>query len=144
MSRVLAIDPGSKRIGLAISDPTGVVALSLESLERDPGQGWADHIKSLVEEHTTAEVVVGLPKNMDGSEGPAAADARRVCQVLQDRLSVPVKLWDERLTTVAAQRMFREAGVTARRSRKRLDAVAAVLILQGYLDSRAKGQSPRE
>lgn len=139
MSRFLALDPGAKRIGVAISDPSGVVAQSLKFVEKTRGPGWATEVESLVAEYQVAEVIVGLPLNMDGSEGPAAAEVMRLVQVLRTRLKVPVKVWDERLTTVAAQRMFRETGVKMHRAKKRMDGVAAALILQGYLDHRAKG-----
>lgn len=141
MSRVLGLDPGAKRIGVAVSDPRGVVAQSLRSVERKQGKGWASEVESLVAEYEVVEVVVGLPRNMDGSEGPAAAEAKRLVEVLKAKLRVPVKVWDERLTTVAAQRMFREAGVKMRRAKRHMDGVAAVLILQGYLDYRAKSSS---
>ncbi len=138
MSRILALDPGAKRIGVAVSDPLGIVAQSLKVVEKTRGHGWAAEVENLVAEYQVAEVVIGLPRNMDGSEGPAAAEARRMVEILNSRLSVPVVVWDERLSTVAAQRMFREAGVKMRRAKKHLDGVAAVLILQGYLDYRAK------
>jgi putative Holliday junction resolvase len=138
MSRILAIDPGSRRIGLAISDPTESIAQPLPPLRRDGTDGWAGTVAQMVNEQDVIQVVVGLPRNMDGSEGPAAADAREMAERLIQRLDVPVTLWDERLTTVAAQRMFRESGMKTRRTRKHMDGVAAVLILQGYLDHRAK------
>jgi putative Holliday junction resolvase len=138
MSRILALDPGAKRIGVAVSDPLGIVARSLKVVEKTRGHGWAAEVENLVAEYQVAEVVIGLPRNMDGSEGPAAAGARRMVEILSSRLSVPVVVWDERLSTVAAQRMFRETGVKMRRAKKYLDGVAAALILQGYLDYRAK------
>lgn len=138
MSRILALDPGAKRIGVAVSDPLGIVARSLKVVEKTRGHGWAAEVENLVAEYQVAEVVIGLPRNMDGSEGPAAAGARRMVEILSSRLSVPVVVWDERLSTVAAQRMFRETGVKMRRAKKHLDGVAAALILQGYLDYRAK------
>jgi len=138
MSRILALDPGAKRIGVAVSDPLGIVARSLKVVEKTRGHVWAAEVENLVAEYQVAEVVIGLPRNMDGSEGPAAAGARRMVEILNSRLSVPVVVWDERLSTVAAQRMFRETGVKMRRAKKYLDGVAAALILQGYLDYRAK------
>jgi putative Holliday junction resolvase len=137
MSRILGLDLGTKRIGVAISDPSEVVAQALSPIERGQGDGWAQEIEILVAEYQVAEVVVGLPRNMNGSEGPAAAEARKMAALLTERLSVPITLRDERLTTVAAQRLFREAGVKTHRARKHLDGVAAALILQGYLDQRA-------
>lgn len=142
MTRILGLDPGAKRIGVAISDPTGVVAQSLNHVEREPGENWIDELENLVEEYQVREVVVGFPRNMNGSEGPAAADVRRMVGILQSRLKVPVEIWDERLTTVAAERMFQETGVKMRRAKKHMDGVAAALILQGYLDYLAQRGGP--
>ncbi len=138
MSRILALDPGSRRIGLAVSDPTGTLAQPLPPVDRAGGRSWADAVAELSGQLEVVEIVVGLPRNMDGSEGQAAADARQMSETLRSRVDVPVSLWDERLTTVAAERMFRESGVNTRRARKHVDSVAAVLILQGYLDHRKK------
>jgi putative Holliday junction resolvase len=138
MGRILALDPGTRRIGLAVSDPTGTLAQPLEAVERRSKQDWAEPIVSLVEELEVAEIVVGLPRHMDGSEGESAADARQMAETLHARTNIPVQLWDERLTTVAAEKMFRETGVKTRRARQHIDSVAAVLILQGYLDRRAR------
>jgi putative Holliday junction resolvase len=143
MKRILGLDPGVKRIGVAISDPSGVVAQSLGFLEKTRGKGWAIEVERLVTQRDVGEVVVGLPVNMDGTEGPSAEGARRLVEVLKNRLKVPVRMWDERLTTVAAQRVFREAGVKMHRAKKRIDGVAAALILQGYLDSRARGREKK-
>lgn len=134
MNRILALDPGTRRIGLAVSDPTGTLARPLSAVERRGGQDWADAVITLIEELEAVEIVVGLPRHMDGSEGDSAADARRMAETLRTRTNLPVRLWDERLTTVAAERMFRETGVNTRRARRYIDSAAAVLILQGYLD----------
>jgi putative Holliday junction resolvase len=139
MSRILALDPGSRRIGLAVSDPTGTLAQPLDAVERRSGRDWAGVIVTLAEELEVAEIVVGLPRHMNGEEGESAAEARQMAETLRSRLNIPVELWDERLTTVAAQRMFRESGVKTPRARRHIDSVAAALILQGYLDRRAKG-----
>jgi len=138
MSRILALDPGSRRIGLAVSDPTGTLARPLPPVDRSGGRSWADAVAELSGQLEVVGIVLGLPRNMDGSEGKAAADARQMAETLRSRVDVPVSLWDERLTTVAAERMFRESGVNTRRARKHVDGVAAVLILQGYLDHRKK------
>jgi putative Holliday junction resolvase len=139
MSRILGLDLGTKRIGVAISDPTGMLAQGLPTLGRDRKGRWLEHLRRLADEHQVTGIVVGLPKNMSGTEGPAAEEVRRLADILRDKLEVPVTCWDERLTTVAAEKMFQETGVKMRRAKKRLDEVAAVLILQGYLDSRGKG-----
>lgn len=144
MSRILGLDPGAKRIGVAVSDPSGIVAQSLKSVEKTRGAGWIAEVEGLVAEYQVTEVIVGFPLNMNGSEGPAATEVRRLVQVLKARLKVPVKIWDERLTTVAAQRIFQEAGVKMHRVKKRMDGVAAALILQGYLDYRAQIERDNE
>jgi len=140
MGRKLALDPGSRRIGLAVSDPTGTLAQPLSAIKRTPGQEWAEPIVTLAGELEADEIVVGLPRHMNGSEGQSAADARQMAETLRSLTNIPVTLWDERLTTVAAERMFRETGVKTRRARRHIDSVAAVLILQGYLDrQKSKG-----
>jgi putative Holliday junction resolvase len=139
MSRILALDPGSRRIGLAVSDPTATLAQPLPPVERTGDQDWAEAIAALVAELKVVEIVVGLPRHMDGSEGESSAEARRMAETLRERMHIPVKLWDERLTTVAAERMFRESGVKTQQARKHMDGVAAMLILQGYLDHRRTG-----
>jgi len=143
MSRILGLDLGTKRIGVAISDPTGVLAQGLPTLGRDRQGRWLARLKNLVLEHQVIRIVVGLPMNMSGTEGPVAEEVRRLADILRNKLEVPVTLWDERLTTVAAERMFQETGVKMRRAKKHLDEVAAVLILQGYLDGRGKERDSR-
>lgn len=130
--KVMAIDPGTKRVGLAISDSAGKVALPLEVVSADTS---VDRIGELVAEHGVTEVIVGLPRTLEGSEGPAAEEARRLSEVLKDSLGVPVALIDERMTTVAATRALREANVSSRRGRTVVDKIAATLLLQSYLDS---------
>ena len=136
MGRILALDPGSRRIGLAVSDPTETLAQPLSAVPRGGGPGWVESIVALVRELEVAEIVVGLPRHMDGSEGESAADARQMAETLRSRAGVPVTFWDERLTTVAAEKMFRESGIRTPRARRHIDSVSAVLILQGYLDRR--------
>jgi putative Holliday junction resolvase len=134
MSRVLAIDYGKRRVGLALSDPTRTLATGLPTLERRPGQSLADAIAAIVLEREAAEVVVGLPLNMSGTAGARAEEVRRFADEIAQRISIPVHLWDERLSTVRAQRVLRDAGVDARAGKARVDRMAAVLILQNYLD----------
>ncbi len=128
--RVLGIDPGERRVGLAISDALGVTAQGLDTFRRGEN-GFFDHIAALVLERGVASIVVGLPRNLDGSEGASAKAARRLAGRLAGRLRIPVELWDERLTTQAARRAFPPG------SRKDWDRLAAVFILQSWLDARA-------
>lgn len=131
---VLGIDPGSRRLGVAVSDPAGLVALPLEVVSREGGQDLA-RIVELVRERKVTEIVVGLPKLLDGTEGTAAARARAFASDLRKIVDLPVNFVDERLTTVQANRSLDEGEVPSRRRRKVVDKVAAAVLLQSYLDS---------
>jgi putative holliday junction resolvase len=133
----LGVDVGSVRVGVAISDPDGILATPLVTLARDAG-GGADlaRLADLVREHEVVEVVVGLPRSLSGGSGPAVQQATVYADRLRSRVSpVPVRLSDERLTTVAASRTLRQRGVKGRQQRAVVDQAAAVLILQGWLDA---------
>ena len=132
--KVVAVDPGTRRLGIAVSDPEGRVALPLTVLEADPE---FRELVELVNKQEASEVVVGLPRKLDGTEGEAAQKARELAGQLQNLLEVPVRLVDERLTTAAAAQAFTEMEVSERNRRKSIDKVAATLLLQTYLDSRA-------
>ncbi|MFN2432656.1 MAG: Holliday junction resolvase RuvX [Gemmatimonadota bacterium] len=138
--RVLAVDYGKRRVGLALSDPTGTLATGLATLERRPGEPLPAVLERLVAEHGAGEVLLGLPLNMDGSRGPMAREVERLAVELRARLDVRVRLRDERLTTVRSYRVLRESGVHARAARGRVDRLSAVLMLQAYLDARASGE----
>jgi putative Holliday junction resolvase len=135
--RRLGIDVGSVRVGVALSDPDGLLATPLVTLARDAASG-ADlrAIAALVAEHAAVGVVVGLPRSLSGAEGPAAVAAREFAAALAAAVDVPVELADERLTTVVATRQLRESRRTGRRQRSVIDQAAAVAILQGWLDAR--------
>ena len=134
MSRVLGIDLGEARIGLAISDELGMLAHPLETVRVRETADVIAHIAEIVTRDHVNVVVIGLPRNMDGSYGPAAEKARAFADKLRTRTSAEIAFWDERLTSVAAQRALHEAGLNTKKSRPVLDQVAAQLILQGYLD----------
>jgi putative Holliday junction resolvase len=136
--RVLALDLGTKRVGVAVSDRSGTIASPLTVLQRS-GRQALDHerIKALVEEEEAVLVVVGLPLSMDGSVGKAAQAALREVQALTTVVGVPVETFDERLTTVTADRMLMEFRMRAEDRRKVIDKVAAAVILQSWLDRRA-------
>lgn len=140
----VGIDPGDARIGVAVSDPTGFLATPVETVRR--GSGDVRRIARIVAESEAVEVVVGLPRSLSGGEGPAAAKARDFARELARRIApVPVRLCDERLTTVSAESMLRERGRSGARRRAVVDQAAAVLILQTALDTeRASGQEPGE
>jgi putative pre-16S rRNA nuclease len=134
--RVLALDWGTRRFGVALSDPTRLIAQPLTTLTRRAGhRPPVKEILDLVVRHAVALVVVGLPLTPDGEEGEAAADARALGEAVARRSGVPVTWWDERLSTAAALRSARAAGVRDRDSRARIDQMAAVQILQHFLDA---------
>lgn len=138
----LGVDVGTVRIGVAASDPDAVVASPVETVRR--GRGDLDRISALARERGAVEVVVGLPRSLSGGEGASAVAIREYAHSLAARLApVPVRLVDERLTTVGAQRRLRDAGVRGRRRRAVVDQAAAVMILQGALDAeRFRGEPP--
>lgn len=127
--KVLAVDPGERRTGFAISDPEERMALALPTLE---GAGPAD-VARLAREQGAGCVVVGLPFNMDGTEGPAARRARDFIEELRLQTDLPVVAWDERLSTAEGESRLREAGLNRKERRRRSDAAAAVVILESYL-----------
>lgn len=132
MSRVMAIDLGSARTGVAVSDELGMLAQPWKTLPG--GEAAFEAVRAAVEEVKPSRVLVGLPRNMDGSSGPAAEAAREFAGRLRAVVECPVDLWDERLTTVAAQRALRESGRKARDQRSVIDQVAAQILLQSWLD----------
>lgn len=135
--RVLGLDVGDRRIGLALSDPQGILASTLGALERRGLEEDLQAILALVREHQVERIVVGLPRRLDGTLGEQARKVEDFAQRLRDVSPVPLELWDERLSTVAAQERLREAGAK-RVTRGRVDAAAAAYILQGYLDARGR------
>lgn len=140
----LGVDVGTVRIGVARCDPQGVLATPLTTVRR--GRGDVEHLAELAAEYAAAEVVVGLPTSLSGRAGPAARAAREFAGVLAARLApIPVRLVDERLTTVAADRILHERGVTGPAQRRVVDQTAAAILLQAALDAeRATGAAPGE
>jgi putative Holliday junction resolvase len=133
----LGVDVGSVRVGVAISDPHGILATPVGTFARD-GRSAAvlDRIAALVDENNVVEVVVGLPRSLSGREGPAELAARDFARRLQPRIGVPIVFVDERFTSVTANRILAERGVRGRKARATVDQVAAVQILQQHLDIR--------
>jgi putative Holliday junction resolvase len=139
MGRWLAVDFGHKRIGIAISDPTRSFVSPLTTLKaRRNAQHPVDEISRLVDREAVVGVVVGLPYNMDGSEGPQAAASRRFAERLRARLTVPVELFDERLSSFAADERLRAAGVRGKRRTELRDALAAQAILEAFLEAQRR------
>ena len=135
MNRALGIDHGDARIGLAISDELGMLAHPLETIHLTPHSDPIERIVEIVGRDQIGMIVLGLPRNMSGTYGPAAEKVRLFAEQLKARVTCPVKLWDERLTSVAAQKSLHQSGKNIKNSRAVIDQVAAQLILQGYLDS---------
>jgi putative pre-16S rRNA nuclease len=136
MPRVLGVDLGSARVGLALSDPAGLTAQPLEVLRTTEVDDVADAVADRVRELEADEVVVGIPIRMNGTRGPEAEAAEAFAQRLESRAGVPVHRWDERLSTKQAEGVMRSAGADARRQRGTVDKVAAAIVLQAYLESR--------
>jgi putative holliday junction resolvase len=135
--RRLGIDVGTVRIGVAVSDPDCILATPVETVRRDRGDGHLRRLATLVGELDIVEIVIGLPRTLADRAGASADDAVALAAAVAGRVgSVPVRLADERLTTVSATRSLREAGVRARQQRGMIDQAAAVAILQGWLDQR--------
>ncbi|HZW82016.1 MAG TPA: Holliday junction resolvase RuvX [Candidatus Deferrimicrobium sp.] len=128
----MGLDYGDRTIGVAISDLMGWTAQGIETIRRSKGE--LDRLKELITQYEVEEIVVGLPKNMDGSLGPRAQMSLEFVQLLTEVTGLPVHSWDERLTTVAAQRTLIEADVSRAKRKLVIDKMAAMLILQGYLD----------
>ncbi len=133
--KILAIDHGDKRMGIAASDPLGMMAHPLEFISSEPFDEFLIRLKEILAERETEQIIVGMPRNMDGSIGPQALKVEDFVAVLKKSVTVPVRTWDERLTTVVAEDKLREAGVSMREAKKKVDASAAAVMLQDYMDS---------
>lgn len=133
--RVLALDVGKRRIGLAISDELGITAQGLPTLERTRIREDLEHLANLTNERGVGLFLVGDPLHMSGDRSRQAEYIREFAEKLQQRTGVAVKFWDERLTTVQAQRVLRESGISIEKRAKAIDKLAAVILLESYLDS---------
>ena len=131
--RIMAIDYGDAHTGIAISDPTGFLAGYTTVINAYRPEVVADQIAALVKEHGVEELVLGHPINMDGTRGPRSEKAQAMAQLLRETTSLPVVLWDERRTTIDAHQILMNSGKNAKKRKKVVDAVAATLILEGYL-----------
>jgi putative Holliday junction resolvase len=138
--RVIGLDFGSKKIGVAVSDELRLTAHGLENVRARPAEEALEVLKQLVREYNAVEIVIGLPLNMDGTSGPGAEAARAFAARLTSELSVKVHLSDERLTTVMAEKTLLEANLSREKRKKLRDRIAAVLILQNFLDQGAHGE----
>jgi putative Holliday junction resolvase len=135
--RILALDPGTKRIGVAISDEMRMIAAPLEFIPAEPFATLLARLQQLIVEREVSLVLVGLPRNMDGSYGPAARKVQEFVALLNEALAVPIKTWDERLTSAQANRLLIQAHVRRDQRKNKVDQTAAAILLQSYLDALA-------
>ena len=132
--RILALDHGTKRIGVAVSDETKTIALPLEYIPDEPFAPFLERLKKILLDKEVDLILIGHPRNMDGSYGPAAQKVETFVGVLKTAITVPIKLWDERLTSTMANRTMIQANVRRDQRKEKVDAMAAAILLQSYLD----------
>lgn len=133
--RILAIDLGERRMGLAISDPLHITAQGLPTAERRNKREDMNFIKSLMKKYEAGQIVLGHPINMDGTHGPSAERAERFAAAIEKHLGMRVELWDERLTSVEAHHLMRDAGLGHEQRGRNVDQMAATLLLQNFMDA---------
>lgn len=136
--RILALDPGTKRIGVAVSDETKTIAQPLETIPAEPFADFLARLKELLVEKEIDLVLIGLPRNMNGSYGPAAQKAEAFAAALKAAITVPIVMRDERLTTLQANKMMIQGNVRRGKRKENVDRTAAAILLQSYLDAGAR------
>jgi putative holliday junction resolvase len=132
--RILALDHGTKRIGVAVSDETRTIAQPLEYIPAEPFAEFLERLKKILADKEVDCLLIGMPRNMDGSYGPAAQKVEAFIAVLKSAVAVPIKTWDERLTSTMAQRAMIQGNVRRDQRKEKVDALAAAILLQSYLD----------
>jgi putative holliday junction resolvase len=137
VGRILGLDVGSRRIGVAVSDPLGITAQGLETLQRRNKRYDFECLQRVIQEYDVREIVVGLPLRMSGAEGIQSDKMQTFAEEVRKRFRLPVHLWDERLTSAEANRLLRETDLSIEKRGKAVDRMAAVLILQGWMEQRA-------
>jgi putative Holliday junction resolvase len=135
--RILALDHGSRRIGVAVSDELKLIAQPLEFIPAEPPAALLARLRELVQEKQVELILVGLPRNLDGSFGPAAQKVQEFVAAMKAALSVPIRTWDERLTSAQANRVLIQGNVRRDKRKEKVDKMAAAILLQSYLDSLA-------
>lgn len=133
--RILALDHGTKRIGIAVSDELKLIAHPLTFLPAEPFAEFLARLKQIIREKEVDLILVGMPRNMNGSYGPAALKVQEFVVVLKETVAIPIKTWDERLTSAQANRSLIEASVRRSKRKEKVDQAAAAILLQSYLDS---------
>ena len=134
--RIMGLDIGDKTIGVAVSDLMGLTAQGVTTIKRVGKKKDIEAIKQIIAEKQVNKIVSGLPKNMNGTVGPQGEKVQKFCELLKEETNLPIEFWDERLSTVAAERSLIEGNVRRENRKKVIDMLAAVIILQGYLDSK--------
>lgn len=142
VGRILAIDFGSRRMGLALSDPLGITAQGIETLQRKNKRADFARLQDIIRQHQVAEIVLGLPLKLSGEPGPQAEKVTQFAEELRQKFKLPVHLWDERLTSAQANRILREAELSIQKRAQAVDRMAAVLILQSFLERKGIGPLP--
>lgn len=132
--RIMGLDIGDKTIGVAVSDLMGLTAQGVTTIKRVGKKKDIEEIKKIIAERQVNKIVSGLPKNMNGTVGPQGEKVQKFCELLKAETNLPIEFWDERLSTVAAERSLIEGDVSRQKRKKVIDMLAAVIILQGYLD----------
>ena len=133
--RILALDHGTRRIGVAVSDEMKMIASPLEYIPAEPFADFLARLKEILREKEVELIIIGMPRNMDGSYGPAALKVQEFVAVLKDAITIPIKTLDERLTTVQAQRFLIQGNVRREKRKEKVDKTAAAILLQSYLDT---------
>ena len=133
--RILALDHGTKRIGVAISDELKLIAQPLEFIPAEPFAEFLTRLQVLIQEKEVERILIGLPRNMNGTLGPAAQKVQEFIDALRPAISIPIRTWDERLTSSQANRLLIQGGVRRQQRKEKVDKMAAAILLQSYLDS---------
>lgn len=136
--RILGLDVGDRTIGVAVSDPLGFTAQGITTIRRKNIEKDLEELKKICDEYGVESIVAGLPKNMNGTLGPQSEKVINFCDLVKENINLPISMWDERLTTVAANRAMLEGDLSRAKRKKIVDKIAAIYILQGYLDSISK------
>ena len=136
--RIMGLDIGDKTIGVAVSDIMGITAQGVKTIRREYKKKDIEELKNIIKERQVNKIVSGLPKNMNGTVGPQGEKVLKLCELIKEETGLEIDFWDERLTTVAAERSLIEGDVSRKKRKKVIDMLAAVIILQGYLDSKSK------
>jgi len=132
--RILGLDHGTRRVGVAVSDEMHMIAQPLEYIPAEPFADFLTRLKEILREKEIELIIIGMPRNMDGSYGPAALKVQEFAAALKDAVPIPLKLWDERLTTTQAQKFLIQGGVRREQRKEKVDKTAAAILLQSYLD----------